>query len=125
MREAPSIRIIQGLRRRGYKVRAFDPVAMPVASRMKELRGVEFMKDAVDAARGAHAVAIVTEWNEFRNMNLGRLKRVMKKPVLCDLRNIYDRDEVERAGITHVGVGRGRATAAKTARRAASRRRHR
>jgi UDPglucose 6-dehydrogenase len=123
MREAPSIRIIQGLRRRGYKVRAFDPVAMPVAARMKELRGVEFAKDAIDAARGAHAVAIVTEWNEFRNMGLARLKRVMKKPVLCDLRNIYDPGEVEKAGLTHIGVGRGRAAASGPARRRTARKR--
>jgi UDPglucose 6-dehydrogenase len=123
MREAPSIKIIQGLKRRGYKVRAFDPVAMHVAAKLKELRGVEFMKDAVDAARGAHAVAIVTEWNEFRNINLSRLKRVMKKPVLCDLRNIYDRDEVERAGLVHIGVGRGRVAARKTATRRSPRKR--
>ncbi len=123
MREAPSIKIIQGLKRRGYKVRAFDPVAMPVAAKLKELRGVEFMKDAIDAARGAHAVAIVTEWNEFRNIRLGALKRVMKRPVLCDLRNIYDPSEVERAGLTHIGVGRGRPTAhGATPRRAARKR---
>jgi len=123
MREAPSIKIIQGLRRRGYKVRAFDPVAMGVASRMRELRGVEFVSDAIEAARGAHAVAIVTEWNEFRNISLARLKRVMKKPVLCDLRNIYDPDEVEKAGMTHVGVGRGRADARTPARRRTPRKR--
>jgi UDPglucose 6-dehydrogenase len=68
-------------------------------------------------------VAIVTEWNEFRNMSLARLKRVMKKPVLCDLRNIYDPEEVEKAGMTHVGVGRGRADARGAASRRAARKR--
>jgi len=60
------------------------------------------------AARGADALAIVTEWNEFRNMDLARLRRLMRRPVLCDLRNIYDPDEVESAGMRYVGVGRGR-----------------
>ncbi|HTQ45559.1 MAG TPA: UDP binding domain-containing protein, partial [Polyangiaceae bacterium] len=75
-----------------------------------------------DAARGAHAVAIVTEWNEFRGMDLARLKRVMKKPVLCDLRNIYNPDEVLAAGFTHVGVGKGRPASARPRARAAKRR---
>jgi UDPglucose 6-dehydrogenase len=76
---------------------------------VRELRGVTQARDAYDAARGADAVAIVTEWNEFRNMNLVRLKRLMRKPVLCDLRNIYDPEEVEASGVTHIGVGRGKA----------------
>ena len=108
LREAPALTIIAGLKRRGVKVRAFDPVSMDGARRLAGMRGVEFTDDAYAAAQGAHAVALITEWNEFRNLDLGKLKRVMKKPVLCDLRNIYDRDEVERAGLRHIGVGRGR-----------------
>jgi UDPglucose 6-dehydrogenase len=109
LREAPALHIIAGLKRRGVKVVAFDPVAMPKALGLPELKGVELGADPYDASRGAHAVAIVTEWNEFRSLNLARLKRVMKKPVLCDLRNIYRRDELEAAGFTHVAVGKGRA----------------
>jgi len=86
---------------------AFDPISMRKAEDLPQLKGVEFGADAYDAARGAHAVAIVTEWNEFRGMDLARLKRVMKKPVLCDLRNLYKRDEVEGAGFGYVGVGKG------------------
>ena len=108
LREAPALTIIAGLKRRGIRVRAFDPVAMPGARRVAQLRGVELAADAYEAARGAHALAIVTEWNEFRNLDLAKLKRLMRKPVLCDLRNIYDPDEVEAAGMRHVGVGRGR-----------------
>ena len=108
IREAPALTIIAGLKRRGIRVCAFDPVAMPGASKSAALRGVELAADAYEAARGAHALAIVTEWNEFRNLDLARLKRMMRKPVLCDLRNIYDPDEVEAAGMKHVGVGRGR-----------------
>jgi UDPglucose 6-dehydrogenase len=108
MRAAPSLTILAGLKRRGVKLKAFDPVAMPNASRLPQLAGVELVADAYEAARGADAVAIVTEWNEFRNLSLARLKRLMRKPVLCDLRNLYDADEVEAAGFKHVGVGRGR-----------------
>ena len=82
---------------------------MPGAKRLALFRGVELAADAYETARGVHALAIVTEWNEFRGMDLARLRRLMKRPVLCDLRNIYDPEEVEAAGIKHVGVGRGRA----------------
>jgi UDPglucose 6-dehydrogenase len=108
MREAPSLKIVAGLKRRGVKVRAFDPVAMANAVRMREMSGVEMVADAYEAARGADAVAIVTEWNEFRNLSFPRLKRLMRRPVLCDLRNLYDAQEVEAAGFKHVSVGRGR-----------------
>jgi UDPglucose 6-dehydrogenase len=107
LREAPALKIIAGLKRRGVRVTAFDPVAMPGGARAPELRGVRLASDAYDAARGVDAIAILTEWNEFRNMNLARLKRLMRKPVLCDLRNLYDPAEVEAAGMRHVGVGRG------------------
>jgi len=100
--------VIAGLKRRGVKVRAFDPVAMPHAARLPVMRGVELVDDAYAAAKDAHALAIVTEWNEFRNLDLGRLRRLMKKPVLCDLRNIYDPEEVEAAKMKYCGVGRGR-----------------
>ena len=112
LRESPALTILAGLKRRGIKVRAFDPVAMPQVRRRPGFRGVEFAADAYEAARGADAVAIITEWNEFRNMNLARLRRLMRHPVLCDLRNLYDPDEVEAAGMKHVGVGRGRARSA-------------
>jgi UDPglucose 6-dehydrogenase len=108
LRAAPAITIIQGLKRRGVKVAAFDPVAVPAARKLGELRGIEFAEDAYAAAKGADAVVIVTEWNEFRGMNLRRLKRTMRRPVLCDLRNIFDPHAVEAAGLRHVGVGRGR-----------------
>jgi UDPglucose 6-dehydrogenase len=108
LRAAPALHIIAALRGRGYRVTAFDPVAMPRARASAELEGVAFARDAYEAARGADALAIVTEWNEFRNLNLARLRRLMRKPVLCDLRNLYDPEEVEAAGMRHVGVGRGR-----------------
>ncbi len=111
LREAPALEIVAGLKRRGVQVRAYDPVAMVHADDCPELRNVTLAKDAYDCARGADAVAIVTEWNEFRNMNLSRLKRLLRRPVLCDLRNVYEPDEVEAAGLRHVAVGRGRVCA--------------
>jgi UDPglucose 6-dehydrogenase len=119
LREAPALAIIAGLRRRGVQVVAFDPVALPGARRLPQLRDVEFAEDAYRAATGADAVAIVTEWNEFRNMDLRRLRGLMRQPVLCDLRNVYAPEEVEAAGMRHVGVGRGeaRATAVRVGRR--------
>jgi UDPglucose 6-dehydrogenase len=105
------------------KVVAFDPIAMTKAAELPVMKNVELGADPYDAARGAHAVAIITEWNEFRGMNLSRLKRVMKSPVLCDLRNIYDRAEVEAAGFRHVGVGKGRAGVPAGAKRARARKR--
>ena len=108
MRAAPSLSIIPGLRKRGLEVVAFDPIAMPKAAPLPEMRDVEMAKDAYEAARGASAIVILTEWNEFRTLDLAKLKRVMKKPVLCDLRNIYAPEDVEAAGFTHVGVGKGR-----------------
>ncbi len=108
MRAAPSLTIVPGLRKRGLEIVAFDPVAMPKAREMPELKGVEMADDVFAAAKGAHALVILTEWNEFRTLDLAKLRRVMKQPLLCDLRNIYGPEEVEAAGWTHVGVGKGR-----------------
>jgi len=107
VREATALAIIAGLRRRGVRVTAYDPVAMPSARRLLGRR-IAFADDVYEAARGADALVIVTEWNEFRNLNLVRLVRLMRRPVLCDLRNIYRPEDVERAGMRYVGVGRGR-----------------
>jgi UDPglucose 6-dehydrogenase len=107
LREAPALTIIAGLKKRGVKVRAFDPVAADKAVSIPQLDGVELCDDSYSCAKGAHALAVVTEWNEFRGLDLSRLKRLMKRPILCDLRNIYEPEEVEGMGWTHIGVGRG------------------
>jgi len=122
MRAAPSLTIVPELRKRGLEVSAFDPVAMPKAAPLPELKGVEMAEDVYTAARDAHALVILTEWNEFRTLDLARLKRAMKQPVLCDLRNIYEPAEVEAAGWTHLGVGKGRAGKPAAPRRTATRR---
>src|SRR4051794_12486168 len=107
MREAPSIPIIQGLVERGASVAAFDPVARQQAEQV--LSGLTFADDAYAAAEGADAVVIVTEWDEFRALDLDRVAASLRGKILVDLRNVYDRNEAEEAGLTFYGVGRGRA----------------
>ena len=106
IRESPALAIIEGLKRRGVKVTAYDPEA--TARAREVLPSIDYATDPYEAARQAHALAIVTEWNEFRNLDLARLRRTMRRPVFCDLRNIYRPEDVEQAGFRYVGVGRGR-----------------
>jgi UDPglucose 6-dehydrogenase len=106
MREAPAIPIVKGLLERGATVRAFDPVARHQAEQV--LSGIEFSDDAYAAAEGADALVIVTEWDEFRALDLDRIAGSLRGKVLVDLRNVYDPAEAEEAGLTYYGVGRGR-----------------
>lgn len=104
MRDAPSIAIVQSLVDAGVNVRAFDPEGAETASAV--MPDITYCADAYDAAKGADAVAIVTEWDVFRALDLRRLASTMAVPALVDLRNIYDRDEAERAGFAYTAVGR-------------------
>jgi len=106
MREAPSIPLVEGLIERGASVAAFDPVAREQAE--KVLSGVEFADDAYAAADGADALVIVTEWDEFRALDLERIAASLRGKILVDLRNVYDRTDAEEAGLTYYGIGRGR-----------------
>ncbi len=110
MREAPSLNIIAGLQDAGAKIRVFDPEGMDEAKGL--LDGVEWCQDAYDAATGADALAIVTEWNEFRALDLDRIKSLMKAPVMVDLRNVYNPDEMAQAGFQYTCIGRPRAESA-------------
>ena len=105
MREAPSIDIIRALKDKGARVVAYDPQGMTAAREFIE--GVEYAPNAYAVGEGADAVVLITEWNEFRSLDLGRLKGQMKSPVFVDLRNVYRKDEVVRHGFTYVSVGRG------------------
>ena len=96
----------QGLLARGASVAAFDPVARHQAERL--FTGVEFAPDAYAAASGADALVIVTEWDEFRALDLAKLAGLMRGRELIDLRNVYDREDAERAGLSYEGVGRGK-----------------
>ncbi len=105
MRDAPSLALIQALKDAGAKVRAYDPEGLEQARPL--LPDVEFAEDPYEAAAGAHAVVIVTEWNEFRALDLERIASILAAPVLVDLRNIYTPAEVERVGLLYHGIGRG------------------
>ncbi len=107
MREAPSIAVVEGLIAAGAKVRAHDPVAAPVAEKLFRGRGVELVPEPYSAAEGADALLLVTEWNEFRQPDFARLKRIMKEPVLLDGRNVWDPVKALAAGFKYYGVGRG------------------
>jgi UDPglucose 6-dehydrogenase len=109
MRESPSLDIIPALQVAGAEVRAFDPAGMEEAKTL--LDDVTWCTDAYDALNGTDAVVIVTEWNEFRSLDFARMKETMKSPILVDLRNIYDAEDVVSSGIAYSCVGRPDATA--------------
>ncbi|MEO8374103.1 MAG: UDP-glucose/GDP-mannose dehydrogenase family protein, partial [Sphingomonas bacterium] len=103
MRDAPSLSVIAALQDAGAKVKAYDPEGVEQAEKM--LTGVEFSESAYAAADGADALVIVTEWDEFRALDLNRIASLLKSPLLVDLRNVYPASEVQRAGLTLVGIG--------------------
>jgi UDPglucose 6-dehydrogenase len=105
IRDAPSIVIIEELQRRGARVQAFDPAAMQVSRQL--LPQVEYRADPYDAARDTDALVLLTEWNEFRNLDLNRIKEIMRRPAFLDLRNVYEPDRVKALGFEYYGVGRG------------------
>jgi UDPglucose 6-dehydrogenase len=106
MRDAPSLPLIAALQDMGAKVRAYDPVGMQQAKGV--LDKVTFCNSAYDCAEGASALVIVTEWEQFRALDFARLKKVMAKPVLVDLRNVYQPEEIARHGFAYEGIGRAR-----------------
>ena len=109
MRDAPSIPLITALQDMGADVRIFDPVGMEQAK--KVFTNVTFCDSAYECARGSHALVIVTEWAQFRALDLKELASIMVCSVIVDLRNIYSPDEVERSGFLYCGVGRPNAVA--------------
>ena len=104
MRDAPALDIIPALQQAGANIRAHDPEGMEHAKTM--LDHVQFCDDAYQAAQEADAIAIVTEWDAYRALDLAQLKEVMKTPILVDLRNIYRSSEMARHGFTYIGIGR-------------------
>jgi UDPglucose 6-dehydrogenase len=104
MREAPSIDIVTGLMKRGAKIRAYDPVAMIEAAAV--LPDVNYADDEYSAATGADALVFVTEWNQFRALDMKRIRDLMRSPKIADLRNIYDPEDMRELGFEYVGIGR-------------------
>lgn len=105
MRDAPSIDIAQDLTAKGATVRSYDPIAMNNARGL--LPAVQMFDDPYSMAKGCDALVIVTEWNEFKQLDLGRIKGLLKKPFIYDGRNIYDPAVLKAMGFTYRGVGRG------------------
>ncbi|MDX1424684.1 MAG: nucleotide sugar dehydrogenase, partial [Kiloniellales bacterium] len=104
MRDAPSLVIVPALRAAGARVRGYDPAGMSEAGEL--LEGVTWCEDAYSAIEGADALVILTEWNEFRALDLGRVRRSLKTPVVVDLRNVYDPGEMVELGFRYSCVGR-------------------
>jgi UDPglucose 6-dehydrogenase len=105
MREARSVELIARLVEAGVRVRAYDPVAMDNARRTLPA-SVEYCQSSYEAAEGADAVVVVTEWNEFKLLNLERLRQVMRRPLVFDGRNIYEPERMRRLGFEYHSVGR-------------------
>lgn len=104
MRDAPSIDIIELLQKDGVRIKAYDPQATKNAQRI--LRDVVFCSDPYEAAKDADLVIVLTEWNEFKEMNLDKVKKTMKTPAIIDGRNIYEPKKLQRLGFAYIGVGR-------------------
>jgi UDPglucose 6-dehydrogenase len=104
MRDAPSLDIVPALQAAGARIRAFDPESMHEAGRL--LAGVEFCDGPYHALEGADAMVLITEWDQFRALDLERVKTLMRTPVVVDLRNVYQPAEMTRRGFTYESVGR-------------------
>ena len=104
VRDAPSLVIVRELQRRGARVQAYDPAAMEQAQQV--LPEVDYRTDAYSASEGTDALVLITEWNQFRNLDLKKIKSLMRRPILVDLRNVYDRERVRTLGFEYRGVGR-------------------
>jgi UDPglucose 6-dehydrogenase len=104
MREASSISIIQGLQKKGARIKAYDPEAMAEAK--KVLQDVIYCTGPYEVAEGSHALVLLTEWNQFRLLDLARIKGLLKEPVFIDLRNVYEPLHMRELGFRYCGVGR-------------------
>jgi UDPglucose 6-dehydrogenase len=104
MRDSPSLAILPALKRAGAVVRAYDPEGMAEARRL--MPWVTYCDDAYEAMQGADAVVIITEWNQFRALDLARMRSVLRRPIIIDLRNIYRPAHIEAAGLRYVSIGR-------------------
>lgn len=104
IREAPALEIMRDLRKAGAEIRAYDPEAMKAARRV--LVDIQYCEDEYDAARGSDALVVVTEWNQFRSLDIVRLKQLMREANIIDLRNIYEPETIRSAGFKYLGMGR-------------------
>jgi UDPglucose 6-dehydrogenase len=104
IREAPSLDIIEDLKRKGAAIHVFDPVAMENAKKI--LKDVVFFDNPYETIRDCDALIVATEWDEFRNLDMRAVKVLLKQPIIMDGRNIYDPQEMHEMGFTYLGIGR-------------------
>jgi UDPglucose 6-dehydrogenase len=104
LRDAPALAIAQELIKQGASVRAYDPAALEEACQL--ISGLLPLNDAYEAAQGADALILMTEWNQFRTLDFDRLKTLLRQPVFLDLRNVYEPERVAAFGLHHISVGR-------------------
>ena len=105
MREAPSVVIANGILKKGGHVVAYDPQAEVTARQVMDKR-VRYVEAAYDALKGADALVIVTEWNEFREPDFSRMNLLMRSPIIFDGRNLFERDQMDSEGFTYISIGR-------------------
>jgi UDPglucose 6-dehydrogenase len=104
LRDAPALAIAQELMKQGATVRAYDPAALEEACQI--VSGLVPCTDTYEAAQGADALILMTEWNQFRTLDFDRLKTLLRQPIFFDLRNVYEPDRVAAFGFRHISVGR-------------------
>ncbi|HOF03663.1 MAG TPA: UDP-glucose/GDP-mannose dehydrogenase family protein, partial [Atribacterota bacterium] len=104
IRESPALDIIKILLQKGAKIRCYDPMAME--NTRKLFPELFYGQDEYETVRGSDALVILTEWNQFRNLNLTRIKKLLKEPIIVDIRNLYDPEKVKKLGFRYTGIGR-------------------
>lgn len=105
LRQAPALDIIHMLRKEGAKIKAYDPQAMDKAKKVAE-KGVEFCKDVYAACKNSDCLLVVTEWEQFKNLDFNKIKKLMRQPILVDGRNMYDPAAMRKLGFRYAGIGR-------------------
>ena len=107
MRESPSLVIVPELIKITKEIKVYDPAGMPIAKQMKEFNGVIWKSNTYDCIKNTDAIVLITEWNEFRALDLDKVKTLLNRPVIIDLRNIYKPDSMTELGFKYVSIGRG------------------
>ncbi|HLB94765.1 MAG TPA: nucleotide sugar dehydrogenase, partial [Nitrospiria bacterium] len=105
IRDSASVKIVQAIQKRGARVRAYDPVAMDSARKL--MPEIIYCEDVYETAKGSDALILITEWNQFRNLDLERIRKALRSPVFIDLRNVYEPQRMKDLGFQYIGVGRG------------------
>jgi UDPglucose 6-dehydrogenase len=104
VRDSPALKIIPALQAHGAKIKAYDPVAIPAAQ--QALRDVAYCADAYATCAGSDAMVLATEWNQFRALDLERVRSLLQEPIIIDLRNVYEPETMRRLGFRYAAVGR-------------------